>query len=167
MSLLKEYLTTGKPEALSQKLKEQGIKELQKAGKVTLTKDGEIYRFDLPFNSTKKDQNTKVDINNLDSAVEEELSLFAADLINQIRQQFGTDPVKVTKGAIKIAHEVARTSQNLLVMIFTNLLRLQKSRKLSTTTYTLCFTGTLMLVGGTQNSWFVINQSHLCHLSNM
>ncbi|EID31685.1 gram positive anchor [Streptococcus mitis SK579] len=113
MSLLKEYLTTGKPEALSQKMKEQGIKELQKAGKVTLTKDGEIYRFDLPFNSTKKDQNTKVDINNLDSAVEEELSLFAADLINQIRQQFGTDPVKVTKGAIKIAHEVARTSKEI------------------------------------------------------
>ena len=113
MSLLKEYLTTGKPEALSQKLKEQGIKELQKAGTVTLTKDGEIYRFDLPFNSTKKDQNTKVNINNLDSAVEEELSLFAADLINQIRKQFGTEPVKVTKGAIKIAHEVARTSKEI------------------------------------------------------
>ena len=113
MSLLKEYLTTGKPEALSQKLKEQGIKELKKAGTVTLTKDGEIYRFDLPFNSTKKDQNTKVDVNNLDSTVEEELSLFAADLINQIRQQFGTEPVKVTEGAIKIAHEVARTSKEI------------------------------------------------------
>ena len=113
MSLLKEYLTTGKPEALSQKLKEQGIKELQKAGKVTLTKEGQIYRFDLPFNSTKKDQNTKVDINNLDSTVEEDLSLFAADLINQIRKQFGTEPVKVTKGAVKIAHEVARTSKEI------------------------------------------------------
>lgn len=113
MSLLKEYLTTGKPEALSQKLKKQGIKELQKAGKVTLTADGEIYRFDLPFNSTKKDQNTKVNINNLDSAVEEEISLFAADLINQLRKQFGTEPVKVTKGAIKIAHEVARTSKEI------------------------------------------------------
>lgn len=113
MALLKEYLTTGKPEALSQKLKEQGIKELQKAGKVTLTKDGEIYRYDLPFNSTKKDQNTKVDVNNLDSTVEEDLSLFAADLINQIRKQFGTEPVKVTKGAVKIAHEVARTSKEI------------------------------------------------------
>ena len=113
MALLKEYLTTGKPEALSQKLKEQGIKELQKAGKVTLTKDGEIYRFDLPFNFTKKDQNTEVDINNLDSTVEEDLSLFAADLINQIRKQFGTEPVKVTKGAVKIAHEVARTSKEI------------------------------------------------------
>ena len=113
MSLLKEYLTTGKPEALSQKLKEKGIKELQKAGTVTLTKDGEIYRFDLPFNSTKKDQNTKVDINNLNSEVEEDLSLFAADLINQIRKQFGTEPVKVTKGAIKLAHEVARTSKEI------------------------------------------------------
>ncbi|MDI1474039.1 SEC10/PgrA surface exclusion domain-containing protein [Streptococcus taonis] len=113
MALLKEYLTTGKPEALSQKLKEQGIRELQKTGTVTLTKDGEIYRYDLPFNSTKKDQNTKVDINNLDSTVEEDLSLFAADLINQIRNQFGTEPVKVTKGAVKIAHEVARTSKEI------------------------------------------------------
>ena len=110
MALLKEYLTTGKPEALSQKLKEQGIRELQKTGTVTLTKDGEIYRYDLPFNSTKKDQNTKVDINNLDSTVEEDLSLFAADLINQIRNQFGTEP---TKGAVKIAHEVARTSKEI------------------------------------------------------
>lgn len=113
MSLLKEYLTTGKPEALSQKLKEQGIKELKKVGTVDLTENGEIYRYDLPFNSTKKDQNTKVDINNLDSSVEEDLSLFAADLINQIRKQFGTELVKVTKGAVKIAHEVARTSKEI------------------------------------------------------
>ena len=113
MSLLKEYLTTGKPEALSQKLKALGIKELKKVGTVNLTEEGEIYRYDLPFNSTKKDQNTKVDINNLDSQVEEDLSLFAADLINQIRKQFGTELVKVTKGAIKIAHEVARTSKEI------------------------------------------------------
>lgn len=113
MSLLKEYLTTGKPEALSKKLKSLGIKELKKVGTVNLTEDGEIYRYDLPFNLSKKDQNTKVDINNLDSKVEEDLSLFAADLINQIRKQFGTEPVKVTNGAIKLAHEVARTSKEI------------------------------------------------------
>ncbi len=113
MSLLKEYLTTGKTEELSKKLKALGIKELKKVGTVNLTEEGEIYRYDLPFNSTKKDQNTRVDINNLDSKVEEDLSLFAADLINQIRKQFGTEPVKVTKGAVKIAHEVARTSKEI------------------------------------------------------
>ena len=113
MALLKEYLTTGKTEELSKKLKDLGIKELKKVGTVNLTEGGEIYRYDLPFNSTKKDQNTKVNINNLDSKVEEDLSLFAADLINQIRKQFGTELVKVTKGAVKIAHEVARTSKEI------------------------------------------------------
>lgn len=113
MALLKEYLTTGKPEALSQKLKEQGIKELQKAGTVTLTKDGEIYRYDLPFNSTKKDQNTKVDINNLDYETRKDLSLFAADLFNQVRKQFGTDLVSVNEDAMAIADKVAKLSKGI------------------------------------------------------
>lgn len=113
MSLLKEYLTTDKPEALSQKLKEQGIKELQKAGKVTLTKDGEIYRFDLPFNSTKKDQNTKVDVNNLDYETRKDLSLFAADLFNQVRKQFGTGLVSVNEDAMAIADKVAKLTKGI------------------------------------------------------
>ena len=113
MALLKEYLTTGKPEALSQKLKEQGIKELQKVGTVTLTKDGEIYRYDLPFNSTKKDQNTKVDINNLDYETRKDLSLFAADLFNQVRKQFGTDLVSVNEDAMAIADKVAKLSKGI------------------------------------------------------
>ena len=113
MSLLKEYLTTGKPEALSQKLKEQGIKELQKAGKVTLTKDGEIYRFDLPFNSTKKDQNTEVDVNNLDYETRKDLSLFAADLFNQVRKQFGTGLVSVNEDAMAIADKVAKLTKGI------------------------------------------------------
>ena len=113
MALLKEYLTTGKPEALSQKLKEQGIKELQKAGKVTLTKDGEIYRFDLPFNSTKKDQNTEVDVNNLDYETRKDLSLFAADLFNQVRKQFGTGLVSVNEDAMSIADKVAKLTKGI------------------------------------------------------
>ena len=113
MALLKEYLTTGKPEALSQKLKEQGIKELQKAGTVTLTKDGEIYRFDLPFNSTKKDQNTKVDINNLNYETRKDLSLFAADLFNQVRKQFGTDLVSVNDDVMTIADKVAKLTKGI------------------------------------------------------
>ena len=113
MSLLKEYLTTGKPEALSQKLKEQGIKELQKVGTVTLTKDGEIYRFDLPFNSTKKDQNTKVDVNNLEYETRKDLSLFAADLFNQVRKQFGTDLVSVNEDVMAIADKVAKLTKGI------------------------------------------------------
>ena len=109
MSLLKEYLTTGKPEALSQKLKELAFKEFQKVGDVTFD-NGEVYRYDLPFNSTKKDQNTKVDVNNLDYKTRKEVTLFAADLINQIRKQFGSAPVTVTEGSLKVAEEATKSA---------------------------------------------------------
>ena len=109
MSLLKEYLTTGKPEALSQKLKELAFKEFQKVGDITFD-NGEVYRYDLPFNSTKKDQNTKVDVNNLDYETRKEVTLFAADLINQIRKQFGSAPVTVTEGSLKVAEEATKSA---------------------------------------------------------
>ena len=109
MSLLKEYLTTGKPEALSQKLKELAFKEFQKVGDVTFD-NGEVYRYDLPFNSTKKDQNTKVDINNINYETRKEITLFAADLINQIRKQFGSAPVTVTEGSLKVAEEATKSA---------------------------------------------------------
>ena len=109
MSLLKEYLTTGKPEALSQKLKELSFKEFQKVGDVTFD-NGEVYRYDLPFNSTNKDQNTKVDVNNLDYETRKEVTLFAADLINQIRKQFGSAPVSVTEGSLKVAEEATKSA---------------------------------------------------------
>ena len=111
MSLLKEYLTTGKPEALGQKLKELAFKEFQKVGSVTFD-NGEVYRYDLPFNSTKKDQNTKIDVNNLDLATRKEISLFAADLINQIRKQFGSAPVTVTAGSLKVAEDATKAATN-------------------------------------------------------
>ena len=111
MALLKEYLTTGKPEALSQKLKELAFKEFQKVGSVTFD-NGEVYRYDLPFNSTKKDQNTKIDVNNLDLATRKEISLFAADLINQIRKQFGSAPVTVTEGSLKVAEDATKAATN-------------------------------------------------------
>ena len=109
MSLLKEYLTTGKPEALGQKLKEIAFKEFQKVGSVTFD-NGEVYRYDLPFNSTKKDQGTKIDVNNLDLATRKEISLFAADLINQIRKQFGSAPVTVTEGSLKVAEDATKSA---------------------------------------------------------
>ena len=109
VSLLKEYFANPTKE-LSEKLKALAFKEYEKFGKITF-EDGEVYRYDLTYpQASKKDQNTKVDINNLDFETRKELSVFAADLINQIRKQFGTKDVVVTEDAIRIANEIARKS---------------------------------------------------------
>jgi hypothetical protein len=110
VNLLKQYISNPSKE-LSDQLKAIAFKEYEKFGKITFD-GGEVYRYDLNYpQASKKDLNTKVDINNLDYETRKELSLFAADLINQLRKQFGTDPVKVTEDAIRIANEVARTSK--------------------------------------------------------
>lgn len=107
VSLLKEYFANPSKE-LSEQLKALAFKEYEKFGKITF-ENGEVYRYDLSYpQASKKDQNTKIDINNLDYETRKELSLFAADLINQLRKQFGTEPVKVTEDAVRIANEVAR-----------------------------------------------------------
>ena len=110
VNLLKQYISNPSKE-LSDQLKALAFKEYEKFGKITFD-GGEVYRYDLNYpQASKKDLNTKVDINNLDYETHKELSLFAADLINQLRKQFGTDPVKVTEDAIRIANEVARNSK--------------------------------------------------------
>ena len=110
VNLLKQYISNPSKE-LSDQLKALAFKEYEKFGKITFD-GGEVYRYDLNYpKSSKKDLNTKVDINNPDYETRKELSLFAADLINQLRKQFGTDPVKVTEDAIRIANEVARNSK--------------------------------------------------------
>ena len=109
VSLLKEYFANPS-QALSDKLKALAFKEYEKFGKITF-EDGEVYRYDLTYpQASKKDLNTKVDINNIDFETRKELSLFAADLINQLRKQFGTKDVVVTEDAIRIANEIARKS---------------------------------------------------------
>ena len=110
VNLLKQYISNPSKE-LSDQLKALAFKEYEKFGKITFD-GGEVYRYDLNYpQASKKDLNTKVDINNLDYETRKVLSLFAADLINQLRKQFGTDSVKVTEDAIRIANEVARTSK--------------------------------------------------------
>jgi len=110
VSLLKEYFANPSQE-LSNKLKALAFKEYEKFGKITFDKNGEVYRYDLVYpKESKKDLATKVNINNLDYNTRKELSLFAADLINQIRKQFGTKDVKVTEDSVRIANEVARKS---------------------------------------------------------
>ena len=110
VSLLKEYFANPSKE-LSDKLKALAFKEYEKFGKITF-KDGEVYRYDLNYpQASKKDLATKVNINSLDYNTRKELSLFAADLINQVRKQFGTGSVKITEDSVRIADEVARNSK--------------------------------------------------------
>ncbi|EJP25163.1 SEC10/PgrA surface exclusion domain-containing protein [Streptococcus anginosus] len=52
-----------------------------------------------------------LDLNHLPAEVREEMSLFAADLLNQIRATFGTAKVEVSKGATEAVNEHVSTSK--------------------------------------------------------
>ena len=67
------------------------------------------YKPNLNANSFKSNVNDKaitVDANNLTTEQITELSLYASDLLNQIRERFGTPKTVVTKGMVKVADEV-------------------------------------------------------------
>ncbi|VED98962.1 Putative transposon related peptidoglycan linked protein [Streptococcus anginosus] len=51
-----------------------------------------------------------LDLNHLPAEVREEMSLFAADLLNQIRAAFGTAKVEVSRGATEAVNEHVSTS---------------------------------------------------------
>ncbi|HEM3180823.1 TPA: SEC10/PgrA surface exclusion domain-containing protein, partial [Streptococcus suis 92-4172] len=55
------------------------------------------------FKTNPNDSQELLDTNNLSEAVRTELSLFASDLINQIRQLVGTKQTVVTPGALQLA----------------------------------------------------------------
>lgn len=63
------------------------------------------------FKANKNDSEEKLDLNNLSEATREEMSLFAADLLNQIHSYFGTSKVEVAKDAAKIVHDHVSTSK--------------------------------------------------------
>ena len=58
------------------------------------------------FKGNDTDKAISVDANNLTTEQMTELSLFASDLLNQIRERFGTPKTVVTKGMIQVADEV-------------------------------------------------------------
>ena len=58
------------------------------------------------FKGNANDKVISVDANNLTTEQMTELSLFASDLLNQIRERFGTPKTVVTKGMVKVADEV-------------------------------------------------------------
>lgn len=63
------------------------------------------------FKANKNDGQEKLDLNNLSEATREEMSLFAADLLNQIHTAFGTSKIEVSKDAAKIVHNHVSTSK--------------------------------------------------------
>ena len=58
------------------------------------------------FKGNANDKAISVDANNLTTEQMTELSLFASDLLNQIRERFGTPKTVVTKGMLPVADEV-------------------------------------------------------------
>ena len=58
------------------------------------------------FKGNVNDKAISVDANNLTTEQMTELSLFASDLLNQIRERFGTLKTVVTKGMVQVADEV-------------------------------------------------------------
>ena len=105
ISLLKEYAKS-KSESVSTQLKALGKKEMEERGYL-----GDTENNPNRFKVTGKDRNVKVDVANLTPEVEREINLFTADLINQIRKQFGSAPVTVTEDSMRIAKEVAKASK--------------------------------------------------------
>lgn len=63
------------------------------------------------FKANKNDGQEKLDLNNLSEATREEMSLFAADLLNQIHTAFVTSKIEVSKDAAKIVHSHISSSK--------------------------------------------------------
>lgn len=74
--------------------------QLQKVGQQELNENS--------YTPSSTDGNEKIDINNLTYSQQEQLTLFAATLINQIRSNFGIPKVQVTDKAIQFAIDCAK-----------------------------------------------------------
>ena len=92
---LKTYMDYSLPESTREKAKEVLKSENEKLLKLNT------------YKQNKNDDDTLLDVNNLTEEVRKELSLFASDLINQIRKQFGTKNTVVTSSAMEFAKKVA------------------------------------------------------------
>ena len=92
---LKTYMDYSLPESTREKAKEVLKSENEKLLKLNT------------YKKNKNDDDTLLDVNNLSDEVRKELSLFASDLVNQIRKQFGTKNTVVTSSAIDFARKVA------------------------------------------------------------
>ena len=105
VSLLKEYAKS-QSTSVSKQLEALGKKEMEERGYL-----GDTENNPNRFKANDKDRKVKVDIANLTSEVGREINLFTADLINQIRDAFGTPRAIVTEDSMGIAKEVAKASK--------------------------------------------------------
>lgn len=105
VSLLKEYAKS-QSASVSNQLKALGKKEMEERGYL-----GDTENNPNRFKASNKDRNVKVDVANLTPEVEREINLFTANLINQIRDAFGTPRAIVTEDSMRIAREVAKESK--------------------------------------------------------
>ena len=92
---LKTYMDYSLPESTREKAKE-----------VLKSENGKLLKLNT-YKQNKNDDDTLLDVNNLTEEVRKELSLFASDLINQIRKQFGTKNTVVTSSVMDFAKKVA------------------------------------------------------------
>ena len=103
--LLKEYAKS-QSASVSKQLEALGKKEMEERGYL-----GDTENNPNRFKANDKDRKVKVDVASLTPEVEREINLFTADLINQIRDAFGTPRAIVTEDSMRIAKEVAKASK--------------------------------------------------------
>ena len=111
LNALKEYIALDKEfqQAIRNGATYNDFKDRFKAAREKVLKyNTQVQDINQYHASAKDKSNTTVyDANNLPEDVKEDISLFAADLINQMRRAVGMREVKSTTSSIKFANEVA------------------------------------------------------------
>lgn len=111
LNALKEYLALEKEfqQAIRNGATYNDFKDRFKAAREKVLKYNTQVQEINKYHASAKDEANKTvyDVNNLPEDVKEDLSLFGADLINQMRRAVGTREVKSTTSSIKFANEVA------------------------------------------------------------
>lgn len=92
-------------------LSEEYIKALKEDDEVTLKRINEIVGDKNEYKSNEVDKTRNIDIRNLTYDQQLELTQFAADLINQVRKQYGSPLVTITKDSLKFANTVVRRDE--------------------------------------------------------
>lgn len=116
VNALKEYIALDKEftQAVQNGASYSDYKDRFAAARAKLLEHNtEVFR-NNNFTPTAADKanTTRYDVNNLPEDVRKDLSLFATDLLNQMRRQIGMKEVKATTSSIGFANEVAKEYEN-------------------------------------------------------
>ena len=111
LNALKEYIALDKEfqQAIRNGATYNDFKDRFKAAREKLLKYNTQVQDINKYHASAKDEANKTvyDVNNLPEDVKEDISLFGADLINQMRRAVGMREVKSTTSSIKFANDVA------------------------------------------------------------